>query len=97
MKCSGPPSTHDSRPTSAIDARSASVSQVMSGTQDEYQPSLARFGIGLISLERDLVLGVRDTSTQVLLGEGGPVGAEDDRSFMDLYSDGSATGPYRLL
>lgn len=39
----------------------------MGRTHDEYQPSLARFGIGLISLERDLVLAVRDTSTDAAL------------------------------
>src|SRR5689334_20989034 len=51
---------------------------------DEYQPSLARFRIGLVDLHGNLVLGVRDTGTQVLFGEEGPVGGENDRSFMDL-------------
>jgi hypothetical protein len=65
----------------------------MGRTQDEYQPSLARFGIGLISLERDLVLGVRDTGTQVLLGEGGPVGAEDDALGL-IFTGGACTAAW---
>ena len=51
----------------------------------------------MVNLDDDLVLGVRDTSAQVLLGEGDLVGAETIDASSSLYSDGSATGPYRLL
>src|SRR5215472_8256637 len=57
---------------------------VMGRAPDEYDPSLARFGIDLVDLHRDLVLGIRNTSTQILLSEGNPVGAENDRSPMNL-------------
>src|SRR5712671_6266329 len=57
---------------------------VMGSALDEHHPSHPRFGISLVDLHSDLVLGKRDTSTQVLLGEDDPVGAENDRSFMDL-------------
>ena len=57
---------------------------VMSRTPDEYHPSLACVGIGLVDLQGDLVLGMRDTSAQVLFGEEDLVSAENDRSFMDL-------------
>jgi hypothetical protein len=38
----------------------------------------------MVDLHDNPVLGVRDTSTQVLLGEGDPVGTEHDRPVMDL-------------
>src|SRR5689334_21764668 len=51
---------------------------------NEYQPSLACFRIGLVYLHGNLGLGVRDTGTQVLFCEEGPVGGENDRSVKDL-------------
>jgi len=51
----------------------------------------------VVNLDDDLVLGVRDPSAQVLLGEGDLVAAETIDPSWILYSDGSATGPYRLL
>jgi hypothetical protein len=51
----------------------------------------------LVDLHGNVVLGVRDTGTQVLFGEEGPVGGETIDPSWILYSDGSATGPYRLL
>jgi hypothetical protein len=38
---------------------------------DDHNPSLARPGIGLVDLYRDVIVGVRDASTQVLLGRCG--------------------------
>src|SRR5690242_1638115 len=57
---------------------------VMRGAPHEHHPPLVRFRIDLVDLHDDLVLGLRDTSAQVLLGEGDPVGTEHDRPVMHL-------------
>src|SRR5580700_1340341 len=43
-----------------------------------------RLRIDPVDLHDDLVLGLRDASAQVLLGEGDPVGTEHDRPLMHL-------------
>src|SRR5690242_5263749 len=57
---------------------------VMRGAPHEHHPPLVRVRIDLVDLHDDLVLGLRDTGAQVLLGEGDPVGPEHDRPVMDL-------------
>src|SRR5690242_1597857 len=55
---------------------------VMRRAPHEHHPPLARVRIDLVGLHDDLVLGLRDTGAQVLLGEGDPVGPEHDRPVM---------------
>lgn len=63
----------------------------------QHEPPLTRFHIELVHLYRDLILGLRDTGTQVLVKQDGfHVPKTIDPSWI-LYVTGSATGPYRLL
>jgi hypothetical protein len=56
-----------------------------------------RFRIDLVDLHDDLVLGLRDTSAQVLLGEGDPVGGIGlIAGWISTGShDGDSSGPAR--
>src|SRR5690348_3571241 len=57
---------------------------VMRRAPHQHHPPLVLFRIDLVGLHDDLVLGLRDTSAQVLLGEGDQVGTEHDRPVMHL-------------
>ncbi len=63
----------------------------------QHEPSLARFRIDLVHFDEDLVLGLRDASTQVLVEEGGSQVPKTTDSPSVLYATGSAVGPYRLV
>jgi hypothetical protein len=52
---------------------------MMRRPHDQHNPSVEGFRIVLVDLEGDLVLSVRDTGPQVLVGEGVLDGAENDR------------------
>lgn len=83
---------------SVDDRRSLSLGVHMMGrAPDQHSPSLARGQIDLVDLQGDVVFGVCDTSTEVLVGEGVLGGAETIEPSYTLYSTGSAVGPYRLL
>jgi hypothetical protein len=56
-----------------------------------------RIQIEPVDLKGDVVLGVRNTGSEVLIGIGVLGGAETTEPPYSLYSTGSAMGPYRLL
>src|SRR5690242_3678379 len=58
--------------------------QMMRRPSCQHEPSLPRFRIDLVHFHYDLVLGLRDTSTQVLVKEGGVPRAQDNRLSVDL-------------
>src|SRR5690242_6363248 len=45
--------------------------QMMRRPRYQHEPPLTRFGIDLVCFDRDLVLGLRDTRTQVLIKQDG--------------------------
>src|SRR6266496_550279 len=57
---------------------------MMRRASDQHSPSHARRQIDLVDLHGDVVFGMRDTSTEVLVGEGVLGGAENDRTFVHL-------------
>src|SRR5580658_10557428 len=57
--------------------------QMMRRPHYQHEPSLKRAHIDLVHLHRDLVLGVRDTGTQVLVKEQGIPRPQDNRLLVD--------------
>src|SRR5580704_8291131 len=66
--------------------------QMMRRAPYQHEPSLTRVHIDLVHLHRDQVLGVLDTSTQVLVKEDGVPRAQDKRPCIDLVHDRQRRG-----
>ena len=60
---------------------------------DQHGPSLMRLEIKPVDLEGDVVVGVRDTGSEVLIGIGVLGGAENDRTFVQLVLNWQRHGP----
>jgi hypothetical protein len=60
---------------------------------DQHDPPLTRFDIDLVCFHRDLVLGLRDTRTQVLVKEDGIPRPQDERPLVDPVHDWQRRGP----
>src|SRR5262245_18374772 len=61
--------------------------QMMRRPAYQHMPPLTRFQVELVGLHGDLVLGLGDASTQLLVKEDGVPRAEDDRPCVDLVHD----------
>src|SRR5260370_3758637 len=66
---------------------------MMRRASDQHSPSHARRQIDPVDLHGDVVFGVRDTSTEVLVGEGVLGGAENDRTLVHLVLNRQRRGP----
>jgi hypothetical protein len=70
--------------------------QMMRCPPHQHHPPLAHFRIDLVGLDRDLVVGVLNTSTQVLVKDGSHVAKTSD-ALSITSATGSAVSPYRVL
>src|SRR6185437_14485793 len=61
--------------------------QMMRRPPCQHEPPLTRFHIDLVRLYRDLVLGMRDPSTQVFVKEDGVPRPQDNRPLVDPVRD----------
>ena len=71
--------------------------QMMRRPPYQHEPPFTRFHIDLVCFHGDLVLGLCDTSTQVLVKEDGVHVPNTIDPSSILYVTGSAVGPYRLV
>ena len=67
--------------------------QMMRRSPYQHHPPFARLQIELVGLHGDLVLGVRDTSTQVFVKKRRVPRAQDNRLAVDLVHDRQRRGP----